>query len=114
MKIKRIAAVITAALCLGSAPAAFADAAIAPATSVANSRIANLNILNSIYSYEFGSGNGGEGTTVIAPVTVMDNVNANVANVFNTMVNVNCNIDMSDMSGMVEGMRADILAKITQ
>ena len=89
-------------------PAAYAEDVIAPTTVVTDSNIDMLNIMNQIFSYDIGSGDSAY-NSVIQPLTVIDGVNATLVNVINTIVNVNCNIDLSDIGDMVSGIRSDIM-----
>lgn len=113
MKFKGIIAAALASMTLAAVPSAFAADVIAPTTAIDNCAIGDLNILNNIFSYDFGSGEA-DGNTTIAPTTIVNGVNTNLLNVINTIVNVNCNIDMSDMSDMIASLRADILSNMSK
>lgn len=107
MKLKKTAAILAAVMSLSAAPAAFAQTDIAPVTGIESSNIGELNILNNIYTYGYGSGASDGESKVIAPTTIINGLDAAVVNVINTIVSIN--IDMSDMSSVVEGIRADIM-----
>lgn len=113
MKFKGIAAAVIAAMSLSAVPSAFAQEVIAPETVISDSSIGNLNQLTSIFSYNFGSGESAS-DTLIEPITVIEGVDANLINIINTIVNINCNIDLSDMSNMIEKLRADVLSNMSK
>ncbi|MCD8180454.1 MAG: hypothetical protein LUF26_03120 [Firmicutes bacterium] len=110
MKAKAVIAAMLASMTLLAVPSALA-ADIAPTTVIDNSAIGDLNILNNIFSYDFGSGDSAA-DTLIMPTTIVSGVNTNLLNVINTVVSINCNIDMSDLSGIISDLREDILSNM--
>ncbi|MCC8160137.1 MAG: hypothetical protein LIO53_02275 [Oscillospiraceae bacterium] len=112
MKVKAIIAAALASMTLAAVPSAFA-ADIAPTTVIDSSVIGDLNILNNIFSYDFGSGDSGVDTT-IAPTTVISGIDANLVNIVNTVVSCNINIDINDLSGIISDLRADLLSNMSK
>lgn len=110
MNKKIISAVLTMAMCI-SASAAFAETTIAPATAAIDSNIGNLNIFQNIHSYNYGNGAQTDNTT-IAPTAILNDADSNIVNIVQTVVDVNVNVDMSDMQSTIAGIRQDIFNKM--
>lgn len=112
MRTKLIATALAAVMSLGAVPA-FAQDIIAPETVIQNSSIGDLNSLTTIISHNIGSDTDSTGT-VIQPVTVIDGLDTNLLNLITTIVNINCHVDLSDINGMIESMRGDIIDSMSR